>query len=315
MRREVEARARETSATFARLKAIPVPAPVPQPQLQVFARPQPAFPAARPVVIEEVEWATDADDDEPAQPVVVYTDQAFDLYAFGRADGALAWQLRLATQLEQEVERVAVERQLTPAQKEKLRLAGKGDIKRHVDWIDAKRKQFETVRRDRLKGRELLIELRTVAGSRFQPWMESSFYDKVLKKIEQDCKAADDDPEAYKPLPGSKLDLRKAMEQANVIVLASDLKLQSQSGIPSFSIWCATATVTRSLRGTVANGPLSLSSIPVSPPESLPPRGGSTEYLLFIDRSEGNGISLHRVIKMLRSTDENRRFVGELLNR
>ena len=88
-----------------------------------------------------------------------------------------------------------------------------------------------------------LSRFRTMQGSLFG---DESLFAKVLKRINEDR----DEP-AEKPLPGSKLELHTAMERANVIVVATDLKPVGRTGNQHLSIWCADVTVTHCFKGDV----------------------------------------------------------------
>ncbi len=110
------------------------------------------------------------DDRQPVRPLLrfdlstaVLETENFDRWLFGNAGSAKKWQWRLEEILLAKVEDATLLRKLTDAQTAKLRLAGKGDIKRLFDEIEDRRREFE---RDRLSfgaGLEALRRLEPIA--------------------------------------------------------------------------------------------------------------------------------------------------------
>ncbi|SIO58141.1 hypothetical protein SAMN05444166_5575 [Singulisphaera sp. GP187] len=95
------------------------------------------------------------DEDEvegPAMQQDFFIDEStFDSWVFGNSRNATNARARLDSMLElklAELDRVA---RLTEAQKKKLELASRGDIKRFFDQVAVKRQTFDLVRRDRQK--------------------------------------------------------------------------------------------------------------------------------------------------------------------
>jgi hypothetical protein len=79
------------------------------------------------------------------------TDAQFDQWIFGNQGGSSMARVRLAASLKLklgEVERFA---SLSAAQKTKLELAARGDVKRFFDEVENRRKEFQTVRQDQAK--------------------------------------------------------------------------------------------------------------------------------------------------------------------
>ena len=105
----------------------------------------------------------DDDDDEPVAPVVqqhfMIDDSNFEINTFGNlrtADAARAQFNRFFTLQTDEIERAC---DLTPAQKGKLLLAARGDMKRFFDRVEEKRKAFQVARTDQQKYQEFFQSL------------------------------------------------------------------------------------------------------------------------------------------------------------
>ena len=177
MRREVAAKAAADQARLDRLKAMPAP----------LAAAQVVAPRALIFDMEELEPDGEGDERAPRQWVTVFSKQAFDDYLFGRTDGEEFCRTELGKLLSQKVERAVREQQLTSAEQAKLRLAGKGDIKRLFDQTNEKRKEFETVRRDLRKAEAFLNGLQPLRLSwKHGPWKGESLFSKVLDKMLDD---------------------------------------------------------------------------------------------------------------------------------
>ena len=87
----------------------------------------------------------------------------------------------------------ARDRGLSPAEEGKLILAGRGDIKRFLARIEAKRRDFEAVRKDVLEGQMFLKsdEIRSLSAEfRQGPFGDDSLFAKILAKFENDRKPA-----------------------------------------------------------------------------------------------------------------------------
>jgi hypothetical protein len=86
--------------------------------------------------------------------------------------------------LAERIERAVRVNGLAPAHRARLQLAGQGDLKRLFDRIDARRAEFESVRRDRRAGARLLQELYPEqTDCQEGPFGRGSLYDKMLNKI------------------------------------------------------------------------------------------------------------------------------------
>lgn len=304
IRREVAAKAKESKAIFERLKALPAPVAAP-PMLvgQVIVQQQNV------AMIEEI--VLDGEDGPPRR---VYTEQAFDAIVFGGA-GRENYRLRWERVLDQSVGAAGRIYTLTFQQRRKLELAGKGDLKRHLDRIEGKRKEFATIRMDMPSASLFLRDLAQQRSTERTLFGDGSLYAKVLNTITEAEAGRDEDDQPGWLFPGNKLELQQAAERAHAVVVVRDLKLLGNVGTRDHLIWCADVTVTQCLKGKLAPGKLRLNAIPVSHSESLPKADDRKEYILFIERSEGRGITLHRVTKMLPFSKRHVHAVIEALER
>lgn len=132
--------------------------------------------------------AQDADDDEPevaqqARPVFVLNEPQFAQWAFGAQDTS-AVRSRLESFLTIKIEAIDRACGLTEAQKNKLRLAGKGDIKRLWDRVEEKKRKYLNVPHDQEKINEIVQDLqplRTIASG--EPFTEGTFFAKTLHSM------------------------------------------------------------------------------------------------------------------------------------
>ena len=186
MRKEASARERQMKAQFARLKALPNPPPAPVAQAPLQVQVIQARQAV--MLLEEFESDEDEDDDAPRAPVRrVFSESAFDVYLLGGNGSIEIARARLDGLLEREIEAAATTHRLTPSEKEKLHVAGKGDIKRYFDKVEAKRKEFDKLRHDLVRANTFLNDLRVLgAMTRYGVWGKASLFDKVLSTIDAD---------------------------------------------------------------------------------------------------------------------------------
>jgi hypothetical protein len=87
-------------------------------------------------------------------------DSNFDMWVFGNTRTASAARARIEARLKLQLDEIDRAARLTEAQKKKLELAGRGDIKRFFDRVEEKRKEFESVRTDQQKFSAFFQELR-----------------------------------------------------------------------------------------------------------------------------------------------------------
>jgi hypothetical protein len=200
MQREAAAREAQWRKAFTTIKRLPVPAVAPM-EARAFIRLRDAARANAIVwVVEEEEPAqevrqddknTDPDDPEapevvrPVRRRLVIAKDSFDRALFeGLGDPALL-RTRLDGLLAQRLDQFERSASLTPAQRTRLRLAGRGDIKRLFDQVDAMRTEFEKLRFDPNKCLKIfddLVPLR--AELRSGPFGGESLFSKTLKRIQ-----------------------------------------------------------------------------------------------------------------------------------
>jgi hypothetical protein len=111
--------------------------------------------------------------------------ECFDLWIYGdlAVDKRMIW---LLAALSSKID-LARDRGLTPADEEKLILAGTGDIKRFFDRVEDLRPDFESARGDIIEGHSFLRKLQSLSIE-FQLGLFDfgSLFTKTLKKIEND---------------------------------------------------------------------------------------------------------------------------------
>jgi hypothetical protein len=201
--REKEARRR---AMIDRLAAIPGAAPLPRPAPAL--RPAPGFIEVsghimiggevfnvnRGLTLEPIlpQPAAEADpeDDAPPQPVGrgrggnVVAEENFDRWLFEGVDTEEHRRAHLGRILSVRVDQASMTYRLTPAQAGKLRLAGRGDIKRFFDAAEERRRAFDRARTDVKAGVRSLQDLAPlIADFREGPFGSESIYSKTLVKI------------------------------------------------------------------------------------------------------------------------------------
>jgi hypothetical protein len=184
MRREAEVSIREREKRFARLKALP-PAHV-QP-LRVL----PGGRVVREIIIQEPIRLVQREEDGPDGPEQVVASECFDQVVYGTTGDASSGREHANTVLIRAMNTIERSQGLTPAHKQKLWLAGQGDIKRLFDAIDDKRKEFELVRRDLDRCEAFLADLlplrsRVARG----PFESDSLFIKTFRKLVNEEKSA-----------------------------------------------------------------------------------------------------------------------------
>ena len=94
---------------------------------------------------------------------------------------------RLALKVD-EIEKIC---KVSPSQKEKLRLAGRGDMKRFLEQVEKKRREFEEIRRDQNKFGQFYQEIQPLRTT-FQSGLfgDGSFFSKALRKTLDGAEAA-----------------------------------------------------------------------------------------------------------------------------
>jgi len=149
------------------------------------------------LTIEETDPEPEAQGDEEEEAVIKAStprggsrlDRSnFDRWMFGSKVDDQWKRDWLHCRLDSKIERVASRDRLRPVDVEKLRLAGRGDIKRFHDRVEGMRAKFEAARSNIEKGRAFLTgELRPLSDE-FQvgPFGDGSLFAKTLKRIEQE---------------------------------------------------------------------------------------------------------------------------------
>jgi hypothetical protein len=108
----------------------------------------------------------------------------FDRWVFGNAVNAGQGRARLDNMLRMQIAEVDRGYSLTDAQKTKLELAGRGDIKRFFEAVDEKRRRFRTVQTDQQKFMAFYQELQPLQRRMNAAAMfgDGSFFSKALLK-------------------------------------------------------------------------------------------------------------------------------------
>jgi hypothetical protein len=151
----------------------------------ILAAPGPAAPAG------------EDDDQQPPQPVVhlnimamVVERENFDRWLFDDGRPEEERQGHLEAILQSKVELAIRAHRLTEAQRAKLRLAGRGDIKRFFDRVEERRSAFEIDRRDFKTGWAALQRLGDLSQIYHEgPFGDGSLFAKTLHRINEDRRA------------------------------------------------------------------------------------------------------------------------------
>jgi hypothetical protein len=121
----------------------------------------------------------------PLRQKVIVASENFDQWLFS-GDTIGERRARLNDNLRRTIERVDPARRLTTVQRQKLELAGRGDIKHFFDQVEAKRREFEQIRTDLQKCRAFARTLRPLRAAYVTgPFHEGSLFAKVLKTMRQ----------------------------------------------------------------------------------------------------------------------------------
>ena len=116
------------------------------------------------------------------QNVVMFADENFDQWVFGGRNASAA-KSRMDSLLTMKIEEVEKTCGINEAQKAKLRLAGRGDVKRFFDRVEDKRKKFQAVKNDQNKVNEIFQEIQPLQVTLAQgPFGEGSIFLKSLKR-------------------------------------------------------------------------------------------------------------------------------------
>ncbi len=179
-------------------------------QLRADERPRPEPPLVLPVTTIHVRTAgetheltlempapdDEGDDPPPAQPVgrfnwnmAMLDRDNFDRWLFPHEQSETARQEHLRDILDAKIGVAASAHKLTDLERAKLRLAGRGDIKRFFDEVQKRKDQFETDRKNFNTGLEALRRLDALSPTyRDGPFGPGSLFAKTLHKIDNDRK-------------------------------------------------------------------------------------------------------------------------------
>jgi hypothetical protein len=183
IRKEAEADKALREQGFARLEAL---RPAPREDLRIG-------PAGIPLlrVLDEQDQEDEQDENAPAERRFVVAEETFDRWLFGSTGDAESGRAYLETLLQRKLNDVNLVRELTPVQRKKLVLAGRGDIKRLFDRIEEERKEFRLVRTDSDRCGRFLQELQPLRVTiRQGPFEFGSIFAKTLKKMLDDGQLA-----------------------------------------------------------------------------------------------------------------------------
>jgi hypothetical protein len=130
---------------------------------------------------------------QAARPVM--NDQQFDQWLFNSVGGAQQAAKRFETMLSVQADTVADVCGMAPEQKEKLLLAGRGDIARFFERVEASRKKFQLVKNDQNRINEVFQDIQPLQmainaglfndGSFFHKVVQKSLNEEQRKKLEQ----------------------------------------------------------------------------------------------------------------------------------
>jgi hypothetical protein len=176
MRKEAEADQARREQGFARLEALK---PAPREEVRIGPAGILLFR-----VLDEQDQEDDQDENPPAERRFVVAEETFDRWLFGSTGDAESGRAYLETLLQRKLNDINLVRELTAAQRKKLILAGRGDIKRLFDRIEEERKEFRLVRTDSDRCGRFLQELQPLRVTiRQGPFELESIFAKTLKKM------------------------------------------------------------------------------------------------------------------------------------
>jgi hypothetical protein len=97
--------------------------------------------------------------------MAVYSDEQFDQWVFGGGKNLATVRASTDSLLAMQIEEIDRACGLTGAQKTKLRLAGRGDLKRFFDVYDEKKRKFQTLKNDQNRINEVFQEIQPLQAS------------------------------------------------------------------------------------------------------------------------------------------------------
>jgi hypothetical protein len=135
--------------------------------------------------------ALDDDDLEPEpavqQPRFQVSDAQFDQWMFNQVGNAQKATERFQSMLNVQVDAIAANCDLSPEQKQKLLLAGRGDVIRYFDKVEVCRQKFQKLKTDQNRINEVLRDIQPLQiASQAGIFGNDSFFHKVVKKTLSD---------------------------------------------------------------------------------------------------------------------------------
>lgn len=128
------------------------------------------------IAIEVDEAAAEA----VAQPV--FADENFDQWLFNNNRNADGARTQFNSQLKLQIEGIGAICGITPVQKQKLLLAGRGDIVRFFEKVEESRKKFQTLKNDQNKINEIFNDIRPLQTRMAMGLFgQGSLFDKTLR--------------------------------------------------------------------------------------------------------------------------------------
>ena len=143
------------------------------------------------------EGALDEEEDAPPERPIgrfllaqsVLERENFDRLLFGRGSTEDLESKHLDQALRGRLDQVAWQYRLTDEQRAKLHLAGRGDIKRFLERVEASRERFESARKNFQQGLQFLRQANPLAKEyRDGPFGVDSLFEKTLRTIRDDPK-------------------------------------------------------------------------------------------------------------------------------
>lgn len=185
-RRQATERERRRAALLDAIRAIPEPpAAPPNP---VFLRLVP-LPGGR-VVLDDDEEPPDDEEAPPDRPRNVLAPENFDFRIFNELISDEARRARMEEALDLLIDRAAAVHGLKAAERTRLRLAGRGDIKHFFDRLAEARRAFDRVRRDAGAGLDFLNQIRLQDPGSFGAFGDDSLFAKTLARTLRDRRPA-----------------------------------------------------------------------------------------------------------------------------
>src|SRR5262245_30585105 len=117
-----------------------------------------------------------------AQPAFVFADENFDQWLYQDLQNSAGARGRLDSQLQMRLDDLVASCGLSDAQRQKLHLAGRGDIKRFFDRIDELRRRFQTMKTDQNRIGEIMQAMQPLQMQlRSGIFDEASLFAKALR--------------------------------------------------------------------------------------------------------------------------------------